>query len=77
MSSKGKVVSVRVKDVKNIELAPGLADALTASLDGSYLEYLTLMSRAQVLNRMTTLIKLTAPDGDVYVNPHLVLYVMF
>jgi hypothetical protein len=32
MSSKGKVVSVRVKDVNAFELTPGLADALSASL---------------------------------------------
>ena len=31
--------SVRVKDVKDVELTPGLAEAFTASLDASYLEY--------------------------------------
>jgi len=41
MSSKGKVASVRVKDVNAFQLTPGLADALTASLDPSYLEYIT------------------------------------
>lgn len=41
MSSKGKVASVRVKDVNVFELIPGLADALSASLDSSYLEYIT------------------------------------
>jgi hypothetical protein len=41
MSSKGKVASVRVKDVNVFELTPGLADAFTASLDASYLEYFT------------------------------------
>jgi hypothetical protein len=41
MSSKGKVASVRVKDVNAFQLTPGLADALTASLDASYLEYIT------------------------------------
>jgi hypothetical protein len=41
MSSKGKVASVRVKDVNVFELTPGLADALSASLDSSYLEYIT------------------------------------
>src|ERR1022692_1987276 len=41
MSSKGKVVSVRVKDVNVFELTPGLADALSASLDAAYLEYFT------------------------------------
>jgi hypothetical protein len=30
---------VRVKDVKDVELTPGLADAFTASLDASYREY--------------------------------------
>jgi hypothetical protein len=41
MSSKGKVASVRVKDVNAFELTPGLANALSASLDSSYLEYIT------------------------------------
>ena len=41
MSSKGKVASVRVKDVNVFELTRGLADALSASLDASYLEYFT------------------------------------
>ena len=41
MSSKGKVASVRVKDVNVFELTPGLADALSASLDASYPEYFT------------------------------------
>ena len=41
MSGKGKVASVRVKDMNIFELTPGLADALTASLDPSYLEYFT------------------------------------
>ena len=34
-----EVASVRVKDVKDVELTPGLAEAFTASLDASYLEY--------------------------------------
>ncbi len=38
---KGKVESVRVKDLNRFELTPGLADALSASLDASYLEYFT------------------------------------
>ncbi len=41
MSSKSKVESVRVKDVSVFELTPGLTDALTASLDASYMEYFT------------------------------------
>ena len=40
MSSEGKVASVRVKDVNAFQLTPGLADALSASLDTSYLEYI-------------------------------------
>jgi SEC-C motif len=36
---KLEVASVRVKDVKDVELTPGLAEAFTASLDASYLEY--------------------------------------
>jgi SEC-C motif len=34
-----EVASVRVKDVKDVELTPGLAEAFTASLDASYFEY--------------------------------------
>jgi hypothetical protein len=34
-----KVESVRVKDINIFELTPGLADALTASLDASYQQY--------------------------------------
>ena len=36
-----EVASVRAKDVKDVELTPGLAEAFTASLDASYLEYFT------------------------------------
>jgi hypothetical protein len=36
-----EVASVRAKDVKDVELTPGLADAFTASLAASYLEYFT------------------------------------
>jgi SEC-C motif len=36
---KGEVASMRVKDANVFELTPGLADALSASLDASYLEY--------------------------------------
>jgi hypothetical protein len=32
---------MRVKDINTFELTPGLADALLASLDPSYLEYFT------------------------------------
>jgi len=41
MSSKAKVASMRVKDVNIFELTPGLADALSGTLDSSYLEYFT------------------------------------
>jgi hypothetical protein len=34
MSSKGEVESMRVKDISSFELTPGLANALSASLDG-------------------------------------------
>jgi hypothetical protein len=34
-----EVASVRAKDVRDVELTPGLAEAFTASLDASYLEY--------------------------------------
>jgi hypothetical protein len=36
---KLEVASVRVKDVKDVDLTPGLAEAFTASLGASYLEY--------------------------------------
>jgi hypothetical protein len=36
---KLEVASVRVKDLSDFQLTPGLADALTASLDASYREY--------------------------------------
>ena len=36
---KLEVASVRAKDVRDVELTPGLAEAFTASLDASYLEY--------------------------------------
>jgi SEC-C motif len=38
---KLEVASVRVKDLSDFQLTPGLADALTASLDASYREYFT------------------------------------
>jgi len=34
-----EVASVRVKDLSDFQLTPGLAEALTASLDASYREY--------------------------------------
>ncbi len=40
-SPKLEVARVRAKDVKDVELTPGLAEAFTASLDASYLEYFT------------------------------------
>ena len=36
-----EVESMRVKDINVFELTPGLADALTASLDASYRQYFT------------------------------------
>jgi hypothetical protein len=38
---KSEVATMRVKDVNVFELTPGLADALSASLDASYLQYFT------------------------------------
>src|ERR1700757_2563745 len=38
---RGEVESMQVKDVKAFELTPGLADALSASLDASFLAYFT------------------------------------
>jgi hypothetical protein len=40
-AAKSEVASMRVKDLKIFELTPGLADALSASLDASYSEYFT------------------------------------
>jgi hypothetical protein len=37
-------VTIRTKDVEDFELTPGLAEALTGSLDASYLEYFTAAS---------------------------------
>jgi len=37
---QGEVQTMRVKDVNIFELTPGLADALSASLDPSYLDYI-------------------------------------
>ena len=36
---KHEVASVRVKDLSDFQLTPGLADALTISLDAAYVEY--------------------------------------
>jgi hypothetical protein len=36
---KLEVASVRVKDLSDFQLTPGIAEALTASLDASYREY--------------------------------------
>ena len=41
---KGTAVTIRTKDVEDFELTPGLAEALTGSLDPSYLEYFTAAS---------------------------------
>jgi SEC-C motif len=38
---QSEVSTMRVKDVNAFQLTPGLADALSASLDASYLEYIT------------------------------------
>ena len=36
---QGEVTTMRVKDINSFELTPGLANALSASLDGSYQRY--------------------------------------
>jgi hypothetical protein len=36
---QGEVTTMRVKDINSFELTPGLANALSASLDGSYQQY--------------------------------------
>jgi hypothetical protein len=38
---QSEVQTMRVKDLSVFELTPGLADALSASLDSSYVEYIT------------------------------------
>ena len=38
---QGEVTGVRTKDLSVFELTPGVADALSASLDAAYLEYFT------------------------------------
>jgi hypothetical protein len=65
MSSKGKVANMRVKDVNVFELTPGLADALSASLDASYLEYFAAvcsgMSTEEVERQIAAI-----PEGERY-----------
>ncbi len=62
---KLEVASVRVKDVKDVELTPGLAEAFTASLDASYLEYFTAacsgMSTREAERRIAAI-----PEGNRY-----------
>ncbi len=41
---KGTIEKVRTKDMVFFELTPGLSEALTASLDNSYVEYFTAAS---------------------------------
>jgi hypothetical protein len=54
-----------VKDVKDVELTPGLAEAFTASLDASYLEYFTAacsgMSTREAERRIAAI-----PEGNRY-----------
>jgi hypothetical protein len=38
-AAQGEVTTMRTKDLKVFELTPGLADALSASMDGSYQQY--------------------------------------
>ncbi|MGA8609205.1 MAG: SEC-C metal-binding domain-containing protein [Candidatus Sulfotelmatobacter sp.] len=60
-----EVASVRVKDVKDVELTPGLAEAFTASLDASYLEYFAAacsgMSTKEAERRIAAI-----PEGTRY-----------
>ncbi|MGA8436849.1 MAG: SEC-C metal-binding domain-containing protein [Candidatus Sulfotelmatobacter sp.] len=62
---KLEVASVRVKDVKDVELTPGLAEAFTASLDAAYLEYFTAacsgMSTTEAERRIAAI-----PEGERY-----------
>ena len=60
-----EVASVRVKDLSDFQLTPGLADALTASLDASYREYFA----AACSGRSTTEAKrriAAIPEGKRY-----------
>jgi hypothetical protein len=60
-----EVASVRVKDVKDVELTPGLAEAFTASLDALYLEYFTAacsgMSTKEAERQIAAI-----PEGERY-----------
>ena len=60
-----EVASVRAKDVKDVELTPGLADAFTASLDASYLEYVAAacsgMSTKEAERQIAAI-----PEGERY-----------
>jgi hypothetical protein len=62
---KGEVKTVRTKDIKDFELTPGLAEALTASLDASYLEYFSAagsgMSTKEAERRIAAI-----PEGKRY-----------
>ena len=58
-ATQGEVTSVRTKDLSAFELTPGLADALSASLDAAYLEYFTAdcsgTSTKEVVRRITAI----------------------
>ena len=60
-----EVASVRVKDVKDVELTPGLAEAFTASLDASYFEHFAAacsgMSTMESKRRIAAI-----PEGERY-----------
>ena len=60
-----EVASVRVKDVKDVELTPGLADAFTASLDASYLEYFAAACSGMSTKEAETQIA-AIPEGKRY-----------
>jgi hypothetical protein len=60
-----EVASVRVKDVKDVEFTPGLAEGFTASLDAAYVEYFTAAcsgrSKKEAERRIATI-----PEGERY-----------
>jgi hypothetical protein len=62
---KSEVANIRVKDLSVFELTPGLADALSASLDAAYLEYFTAdcsgMSTKEAERRISAI-----PEGKRY-----------
>jgi hypothetical protein len=62
---QGEVTTVRVKDISSFELTPGVANALSASLDGSYQEYFIAAVRGASTKEAETGIG-AVPEGKRY-----------